>query len=524
MKRGIMVLVASGIVALSLAADVLASDSAWQDIGRGILDVKSIVVDPDNPSIIYAGTSAGVLRTEDAGEQWRNILSTSGKNKGVNFLLFDPKDKNMLYAATQAGLFYSANAGKNWSRIFKGTNSLENECITLGVLPSGIYLGTKQGLFSSNDNGRSWHKEAGKIGNTPILAIAYSLRELEYIYVACMDGIFKTQDAGKSWERIFVAHPVENGDNGDEVSEGGDEPERFSDIRHLCIDSDNSNSLFLATGNGVYRSKDKGKSWESMAGAGLLNKDIRFLLSSTKSTLFAVSKSGVFEYENERWHELSSGFTSNDIRSLALDSEDNLYAACDKGLFKLSLRDRINGKQGTMVLPYGQDEPKIKQVQEAAIKYAEADSEKIRNWRNQAAKKAWLPQLSVGLDRDTTDLWHWEGGSTTKADDDTLMRGQDTIDWDITLSWDLGELIWNDDQTSIDVRSRLLVEMREDILDQVTKLYFERLRVKSELNNLSIEDRKKRFEKELRLEELTALLDGLTGDYFSQQLMKAGGA
>lgn len=55
-------------------------------------------------------------------------------------------------------------------------------------------------------------------------------------------------------------------------------------------------------------------------------------------------------------------------------------------------------------------------------------------------------------------------------------------------------------------------------MDEVTKLYFERLRVKMELDNLSIEERKKRFEKELRLQELTAYLDGLTGGYFSQQM------
>ena len=39
-----------------------------------------------------------------------------------------------------------------------------------------------------------------------------------------------------------------------------------------------------------------------------------------------------------------------------------------------------------------------------------------------------------------------------------------------------------------------------------------------ELDNLSIEDIKKRFERELTMRELTAMLDALTGGYFSQQL------
>ena len=131
-----------------------------------------------------------------------------------------------------------------------------------------------------------------------------------------------------------------------------------------------------------------------------------------------------------------------------------------------------------------------------------------------------MPQISVGLDRNSTDLWHWEGGSTTKTDDDVLRRGKDTVDWGVSLSWDLSELVWNDAQASIDVRSKLMVELREDILDQVNKLYFERLRIKAELDNLAIEDRSKRFDKQLKLEELTASLDSLTAGYYSDQLRK----
>jgi len=62
------------------------------------------------------------------------------------------------------------------------------------------------------------------------------------------------------------------------------------------------------------------------------------------------------------------------------------------------------------------------------------------------------------------------------------------------------------------------VELRNDILDQVNKLYFERLRVKSELDNLALEDRSKRFNKQLKFQELTASLDALTSGYYSEQL------
>ncbi len=503
---------------LTFYAVAFASDFIWEDIGGGNANLKTVLVDSDNARVIYIGSDSGIFKTEDAGASWRNILSIRGQNKAVNFLAFDPEDKNCLYAATGNGLFRSFNSGSRWNRIFRGKNLWENECTALAVLPYGIYLGTKAGLFVSKDKGRSWHKEAARLGKGNILAIAYNLKEPDYIYIACVDGVFRTKDAGKSWERIFISHPVENGDEAVEVSDDRDEEERFSDIRYISIDPDNLNYLYLATGKGVYQSRDRGKTWDLLSDYGLLNRDIKFLLVSDKSRIYAVTKSGIFEYRNERWQELSFGLTAEEARSLGLDKQGNLYAACDKGLFALKTDNLSANTQLNTITMYYKDEPKISEVHAAAIKYAEAEPDKIKQWRKQAARKALFPQVSIGIDRNTTDLWHWEGGSTTKSDDDTLRRGRDSIDWDVTLSWNLGELIWNNDQTNIDVRSRLMVELRDDILDEVTKLYFERLRVKMELDNLSIEDRKKRLEKELKLEELTASLDALTGGYFSQQI------
>jgi len=520
MKKSIAILVITGFSILFCLIKSLSAEPAWQNISRENLDLTAVLVNPDNPNIIYAGANNGIFKTEDGGANWRNILSVKGQNRSVNFLLFGLQDKNSLYAATGNGLFYSFNQGKSWKRIFQGKNYLENECTGLAILPYGIYLGTKAGVFLSKDNGRSWHKESGILGNSQILNISYNLSEPDYIYIACIDGVFRTKDRGQVWERIFVAHPVENGDNGDEISEDQDEAERFSEIRYISIDPNNLNCLYIAASKGVYKSQDKGKSWDLLTGYGLLSKEIKFLLISLKSTIYAVTKSGIFEHTNERWHELSLGLTAEDIRFLAQDNQGNLYAVCNNGLFKADLKYSVDDSKGNLISSYCKDEPKIKEVQEAAIKYAEVEPEKIKLWREQARKKAILPQVSIGLDRNTTDLWHWESGSTAigQSGDDLLRRGRDSTDWDVTLSWDLGELIWNNDQTSIDVRSRLMVQLRDDILDEVTKLYFERIRVKMEINNLTIEDSRKRSEKELKLQELTASLDGLTGGYFSAHI------
>jgi len=180
------------------------------------------------------------------------------------------------------------------------------------------------------------------------------------------------------------------------------------------------------------------------------------------------------------------------------------------------------GQSGeNMINFYSEGEPGIREVQDIAIKYAEVQPEKIIHWREQAARRAWLPKVTIDIDRDnnrTTSRSIW-GSSTGRyfvgPNDRTAY---DNNNWGVSFTWDLGDLIWSDDQTSIDVRSKLMVQLRDHILDEVTKTYFDRLRVKMELGNLSIEERKKRMQKELKLRELTASLDALTGGYFSAEI------
>ena len=122
----------------------------------------------------------------------------------------------------------------------------------------------------------------------------------------------------------------------------------------------------------------------------------------------------------------------------------------------------------------------------------------------------------MGLDRDAADLFHWNTG----ANPDELQKGRDFIDWDVSLSWDLADFVWSTDQTTIDSRSKLMVELREDILDQVTRLYFERRRIQMELITNEFLNPPLMIDKEMRIAELTALIDAFTGGEFSKRIVK----
>ncbi len=139
MEKYALILTAIVLFIFVSLAGVFADSVVWDNISRENLNLRTALFSPDESGIIYAGSGNAVLKSEDGGENWRDVLTMRGKSKGVNFLLSDPQDKNSIYAATGNGLFHTADQGRSWRRIFRGKNYLENECTTLAVLPCCIY-------------------------------------------------------------------------------------------------------------------------------------------------------------------------------------------------------------------------------------------------------------------------------------------------------------------------------------------------------------------------------------------------
>ena len=458
MKKVYLVL---GLI-LSFWARSFASDLIWENISREMLDVRAVA---GKAGILFAGTGKGLYKSEDGGNSWNAIVAINGQSHGVNFLAFDPADDNSLYAACANGLYRSINSGKDWKRIFKGKNAFENNCSAVAVLPYALYLGTENGLFVSNDKGRTWHREQGELGRSRIINIAFVQKDPNYIYVASVEGIFKTRDRGQYWDKILAASPTEE-EKKEEACEDGQK--QLSCIRYVAIDANRLNYVYIATSRGIYQSPDRGKSWESFSTNGLINEDINTLFISRNSQIYAAGKGNIFTYVDEAWEELSIGLTAQDVRFIIQDNRGFLYAACDKGLFKASTQDYLVSSKDPFLSSYCKDEPAISEVQEEAIKYAEVDPKKISHWRAQAAKRAILPKLSVGFDQDndrtiSNSIWGTYGTTTTAGkyytgpDDET---DYDNRNWSVTLSWELADLIWSEAQTSIDNRSKLMVETR----------------------------------------------------------------
>jgi hypothetical protein len=516
MMQKTFVLVA--LLLITACGSVGAAEPAWKDISQGETGYTCVFTEPVHPDLILAGRKGYILRSQDGGSTWEKALILRGRGKKINSISSVINNTKFFFAATDSGLFFSQSNGNKWSRIYKNRDYLKGDCTGIGSLGGVLYLGTRSGLLISDNKGNSWSSEMGELGELEIVSVTANS---QYIFVATKGSLFRKKLADNLWVKVFsfVISSEHKEDSEDEEQAKESENYFSPEIRNIAFGSGRLDRIYMATSNGVYISVNEGSDWQKVSDFGLLSRNISKIFINQDFGIYVSSDSGIFELIGERWQEISLRLIAKSIKDLAVSNSGLIYAACDNGLFRADLKEKTEtGVYNAQFQEYLKSEPTIQEAHKAAIVYAEVSSEKISEWRKKAAKKALLPKLDIGIDRDATDLWHWESGSTTKTDDDILRRGRDSINWDIGLSWDLSDIIWNDVQTSIDARSRLMVELREDILDQVTKLYFERIRTKKEIDELQITDRKKRFDKELKLQELTASLDALTGGLFSRSI------
>lgn len=88
--------------------------TTWNAANSGLLKehpVRVLVVDPQNPNIVYGGApGSGAFRSTDGGASWAAVNSGL-TNLNVQTLAVDPRNSNTLYAGTNGGGLFSITFG-----------------------------------------------------------------------------------------------------------------------------------------------------------------------------------------------------------------------------------------------------------------------------------------------------------------------------------------------------------------------------------------------------------------------------
>ncbi|NQT00100.1 MAG: hypothetical protein HQ595_03360 [Candidatus Omnitrophica bacterium] len=499
--------------------NISAADKVWQPINSGIddLDIRSISVFSEDDRFICAASANRVYFSENKGLFWREILSLAAEGTEINFLCFNPSDPQVMYVATFRGLYATKNRGQSWNRIFR-TPSESANCVRW-VTPEPfdsqkIYIGTDKGLYVSEDSGLSWKGIRGGLPHAQVRSLQIHPTNPRVLYLANTYGLFKTIDTGRSWKRIFISSNKisDEQDQGVEFSQADDDQNLINCIE---INARDPRRIFIATGKGVYASGDAGEAWNKLPVQGLSSDYVNFLIvaKDESDNLYAATEGGVFAFvsKGQRWQQIYQGMTARQVRSLALDKNNRqLFAGSNRGVFQTAdYKPAMKPEKVDTLKDLYLDEPTVAEVQEAALRYAEVvHPDRIKTLRRNAKLKALLPDLSVDYDKTI----NYDSGA------DRYFVGP--YDWGFSFSWDIGDLVYSEQVRLIDSNARLMVQLRDDILNEVTRLYYQRRKLQMDLILDSPLAPTEELAKRLRLEELTANIDALTGRYFSRHLSK----
>jgi photosystem II stability/assembly factor-like uncharacterized protein len=267
---------------------------------RRLLDspyLRAIAVAPSNPAVLYAGGSYGLHRSVDGGAHWQSIQAGL-ENQDVNAVAVHPTRPSVVYvalqtsaAATTGGVFRSLDGGAHWARLRAGLPPGNASVVALSpAAPSRVYAGFPlAGVFRSADAGLHWSEANAGLATFDVFRVAPDPERPGTVYAGPLEiGVAKTTDAGETWRIVnsrlrgpwafstveldprdssivYASIPgrLERSDDGGAHWRRADLPLRNTGFTGL-IAFDPGSTLYAA-GNHVFKSADRGETWEQVA-------------------------------------------------------------------------------------------------------------------------------------------------------------------------------------------------------------------------------------------------------------------
>lgn len=508
----------------------------WENISRslGESSLYHLEVDTFDHRKLLVASEKDLYQTLNGGDSWKKIFHTKDDEEIIRFIVWEPSLTHIVYIGTDTTL-YSFNtftgACKNiyaFSHPEGSTSPAQTISLAINPYnPKELALGTPQGLLLTSDEGKRWTTTTGQLKNKSIRAVSYHINIKNLLFVLGNDGIY-TIDRKKNVTQKTFSFVAQNND------EESFPYNRSSDT--FLFFSSCDERIVASSHNKMYISSDTGATWGKISTRTLLRKDTSGLTSALDSeTIFIAENNGVhsLDLSTLQSHTFSEGLYASHIYDIALHENDKtiLYCSTNKGLYALTLDNpfietnpvsiRINVNTLKSLHGFFSNEPTIIDIQKQAITYANVSPDKTKNWHRRARLRAFMPSFSVDFDKSISNNIDIDRSSTSVEDTYIIGPQEEDFAWGINLEWDFKNLLWNDDETTIDYREKYTFDMRDDILHEITQLFFERRKFQIELYINPPADKQEYLILCVKIDELTAHIDALTGGWFSERLSRS---
>ena len=208
----------------------------WTWLGPGNIGgrTRSIIFNPQDPNVIYAGAvTGGVFKSTNAGQSWTPLTDLIA-HVSVSSLAMEPNNPNVIYAGTGEGyeigssngvnitggyrglgIYKTSDAGATWTRL-PNTNTADfyyiNDLVISATTPQRIYAATSTGVWRSDDAGQTWARvhNPGLRGGCLDLAIRTD-QATDVVLASCgtlsQARLYRNGDAGSAtgtWAEVLA--------------------------------------------------------------------------------------------------------------------------------------------------------------------------------------------------------------------------------------------------------------------------------------------------------------------------------
>lgn len=452
-----------------------------------------------------------------------NIHNSNNENLEINQIIVDGKD---FYLASSLGVF------QNYRQIFS-----KEACSHIEKTNKEIFISCQNGIY------RSEFDKKNKFTNFNWQIMPQSPNNINYF---SLNKSKSNPNYGVSKQGFYIYNPHKRSWLLSNYGLKRNFQEEYKLGRYLLVEDANKDILiYLPSAAGLMLSRDSGKTWikdnsgikSDADGFYTIREIVQF-----EDQLFLISTTGIYykkTFSIETWQKFKIVNSKKDEFAndnfFAIDkSKDGLYVSNSQGeIFYITEKQDIkvdNNESDNQEAIFNilKLEPRIQDLHLAALRFSGIPTGKnFSNYRRQAKLRNLLPELQSYIERDNLNYISIEtegsdsfsassGAFNSSFDRNNIDRSNTAINAGLRLTWSLGDIIFDPEINDINTSARITANVRENILTEITQLYFRRKELLVEIFKKAQKDIKQK----LVLDELLAQLDARTGSWYSKQLTK----
>jgi len=236
----------------------------WEPLGlSGGGGMFSPAISPADPNLmmLHCDMSAAYI-SEDGGRNWRMIHHAQLRSDTQCRPGFHPSDPNVIHASSGGRLRISRDRGRTFAPLGNLKESLSGEIAVNSSDPNTMLVGTRNNqCWLSHDAGATWTACQGPQGR--VIGFHFDRTSKGRVLFAATDkGIWRSDDGGRTWAEKTDGLPSK------EIQgfAGGSHPADGVVMLYCTVPSKEENGTLQG---GVYRSRDRGQTWQPAMGRGI---------------------------------------------------------------------------------------------------------------------------------------------------------------------------------------------------------------------------------------------------------------